>query len=62
MAGLHIIQEISNDSVIKLREAIDVRWLSHEHAIKAVIRILPSLITSLEREATEREMSLLQLD
>ena len=54
MAGLHAIQEILNDPVIKLKEAKDVRWLSNEHAIKALIRILPSLITSLEREATER--------
>ena len=55
MARLHTIQEILNDPIIKLREAKDVRWLSHEHAIKAVIRILPSLITSLEREASERD-------
>lgn len=55
MAGLHTIQEILNDPIIKLKEAKDVRWLSHEHAIKALIRILPSLITSLERAATERD-------
>ena len=55
MAGLHATQEILNDPIIKLKEAKDVRWLSHEHAIKALIRILPSLITSLEREATERD-------
>ena len=55
MAGLHTIQEILNDPVIKLRAAKDRRWHSHEHVIKAVIRILPSLITSLEREATERD-------
>ena len=44
-----------NDPIIKLKEAKDVRWLSHEHAIRALICILPSLITSLEREATERD-------
>ena len=55
MAGLHAIQEILNDPIIKLKEAKDVRWLSHEHAIRALIRTLPSLITSLEREATERD-------
>ena len=53
-AGLVAIQEILNDPVIKLKEAKDVRWLSHEQAIKAIVRILPSVITSLEREATER--------
>ena len=55
MAGLHAIQEILNDPIIKLKEAKDVRWLSHEHAIRALIRTLPSLITILEREATERD-------
>ena len=55
MVGLHTIEEILNDPVIKLKEAKDVRWLSHEHAIKAVICILPSLITSLERKATKRD-------
>ena len=29
MAGLHKIQEILNDPVIKLREAKDMRWLPH---------------------------------
>ncbi len=55
MGGLHAIQEILNDPIIKLKEAKDVRWLSHEHAIRALIRSLPSLITSLAREATERD-------
>ena len=48
-AGLVAIQKILNDPVIKLKEAKDVRWLSHEQAIKALVRILPSVITSLER-------------
>ena len=58
--GLHAIQEILNDTVIKLKEAKDVRLLSHEHLIRALIYTLPSLITSLEREVTD--MSPLQLD
>ena len=33
--------------------AKDVRWLSHDMAIKAVIRTLPSLLVSLDREASE---------
>ena len=40
--------------MIKLKEAKDVRWLSHDAAIATVHCILPSLIASLEREATER--------
>lgn len=29
LAGLHAIQEVLNDPIIKCREAKDVRWLSH---------------------------------
>lgn len=43
-----------NDPIIKCREAKDVRWLSHQHAIKAVVRTLPSLFVSLDREASEK--------
>ena len=53
-SGLHAIQEVLSDPVIKCKEAKDVRWLSHEHAVKAILRTLPSLITSLDREASER--------
>ena len=48
---LHAIQEVLNDPQIKYKEAKDVRWLSHANA---VVRTLPSLLTSLEREAAER--------
>lgn len=54
LAGLHAIQGMLNDPIIKCKEAKDVRWLSHENAIKAVIRTLPSLLVSLDREASER--------
>ena len=54
LAGLHAIQGILNDPKIKLREAKDVRWLSHDAAITAILRTLPSLIASLDREASER--------
>ena len=54
MAGLHAIQEVLDDSVIKLKQAKDVRWLSHEAAISSILRTMPSLIMSLEREGTER--------
>ena len=53
-SGLHAIQALLDDPFIKLKEAKDVRWLSHDAAIATVLRILPSLIASLEREATER--------
>ena len=52
-ASLQTIQEVLNDPVIKCKQAKDVRWLSHENAIKAVVRSLPSLLVSLDREASE---------
>ena len=54
LAGLRAIQDVLNDPQIKCKEAKDVRWLSHGNAIKAIVRTLPSLLTSLEREAAER--------
>jgi len=53
MASLHAIQEILDDPQIKCKLAKDVRWLSHDNAIKAVIRTLPSILVSLDREASE---------
>ena len=53
MASLRNIQEILNETHIKCKQAKDVRWLSHDNAIKAVIRSLPALLVSLDREASE---------
>ena len=55
IAGLHAIQQVLDDPVIKLKQAKDVRWLSHEAAILSILRMMPSLITSLEREASEHK-------
>ena len=54
MAGLKEIQDVHNDPRLKLTEAKDVRWLSHERAVSNLRRCLPSVIASLEREASER--------
>ncbi|CAG2186740.1 unnamed protein product [Mytilus edulis] len=54
MAALHHIQEILQEPVIKITEAKDVRWLSHDKAVQSIRRCFPSIITSLEREAKER--------
>ena len=54
MSGLHAIQALLDDPVIKLKEAKDVRWLSHDAAVATLLRTLPSLIASLDREASER--------
>ena len=53
LANLHAIQEVLNDPSIKCKLAKDVRWLSHNMAIMAVIRTLPSLFVSLDREASD---------
>ena len=54
MASLHAIQEVLNDPLIKCKLAKDVRWLSHDNAIKALIRTFPSILVSLDREASEK--------
>ena len=48
MANLHAIQEILNVPLIECKLAIDVHWLSHDNAIKAVVRCF---LVSLDREA-----------
>lgn len=53
-AALKLIQEVLNDPRLKLTQAKDVRWLSHERAVSNLRQCLPSVIASLEREATER--------
>ncbi len=40
--------------LIRLKEAKDVRWLSHHNAVKALLRTLPSVAAALEYEAEER--------
>ena len=52
-AGLKHIQDVLNDPRLKLTKALDVRWLSHEKAVENLRKCLPSVITSLEREASE---------
>ena len=53
-AGLRGIQEVLNDPRLKVSKASDVHWLSHERAVDNLRKCLPSIITSLEREASER--------
>lgn len=51
-----LIQAIVNskDDCIKLKQAKDVRWLSHNQAVAALHRTFAAVVMSLEREATER--------
>ena len=53
MANLHVIQHLLNNPSIKCKLAKDIRWLSHESATNTTVRCLPSLLASLEREASE---------
>ena len=53
MAGLKLIQKVVNDPQLKLNQAKDVRWFSREKAVRNLRQCLPSVLTSLEREATE---------
>ena len=53
-AGLRAIQKVLNDPHLKLTQAKDVRWLSHEKTVNNLRRCYSSVITSLEREAEER--------
>ena len=53
-AGLDDIQALLDDPKLRLKKAVDTRWLSRNAAVHTIRRILPSLISSLEREATER--------
>ena len=53
MTNLHAIQEILNDPQIKCKQAKDVHWLSHDNAIKVLIRSLPPILVSRDREASK---------
>ena len=54
LVSIYSIQEILNESNLKLCQAKDVRWLSHETAINNLRKRFPAVIASLQREATER--------
>ena len=54
MSGLKAIQELLESVKLKLEKPADTRWLSHDHVCCTLIKILPSVIVSLSREAEER--------
>ena len=53
-SGLTLIQTILGDPVLRLKQAKDVRWLSHQAAVDALRRSLVAVVTSLDGEAAER--------
>ena len=54
MAGRHAIQKVLDQPTLKRKKAKGVLWLSYDVAIKAVIPTYPSILVSLDREASER--------
>ena len=50
---MHNIQLLLEQEQTKLKEPKFVRWLSHDAAVKALIKSLSSVVAALEREATE---------
>ena len=53
-SALAEIQSVLNDPQLKFKEPKSVCWLSHALVINAIKHSLPSLLCSLEREASER--------
>ena len=53
-AGLEHMQELLGDPTLHVKEAKDVRWLSHQKAVATIVLIYPSLIASLKSEANDR--------
>ena len=47
-ADLKAIQELLNSPSLKMKEAKDVRWLSHDQAVQTIRRTLPAVLTALE--------------
>ena len=54
MSGLKELEQVFNLPETKLKKAADTRWLSHDAACLALVRVLPAVITSLECAAVER--------
>ena len=54
MSGLKAIEQVLQLPELKLKKAADTRWLSHDNACKTLVRVLPAVIASLEREVIER--------
>ena len=52
-SGLKAIHEMLNSTYLKLKEAKDVWWLSHDQAVQTLRRCLAAVLTALEREAAE---------
>ena len=58
MSGLKAIEQLLQTPQLKLNQPADTRWLSHDAACQMLMRVLPAVIASLEREAAERGQAL----
>ena len=58
MSGLKAIEQLLQTPELKLKQAADTRWLSHDSACQTLVKVLPAVITSLERESAERGQAL----
>ena len=58
MSGLKKIEQLLEMPELKLKKPLDTHWLSHDAACQTLVKVLPAVITSLEREASERGDSL----
>ena len=54
MSSLKTLEQILNLPELKLKKVADTRRLSHDTACHTLVKVLPAVIISLEREATER--------
>ena len=54
-AALHLIQELMGEPILRLKKAVHTRWLSHEAAVTAIRRTLPSLMATIESEVAEKD-------
>lgn len=54
MSGLKSIEALLETPQLKLKQPADTRWLSHDAACQTLVKVFPAVITSLEREASER--------
>ena len=64
LATLHFMcfQKVLNEPQLKLKQAKDVRWLTHCNAVEALRKSYKSVVFSLSREASERSCATEQLD
>ena len=55
MSGLKEIENILDMPEMKLKQASNVRWLSHQRAVEAVKSAFPAVVMSPSREGSERD-------